>query len=209
MKRLIFILLITTLPCGAQDAPPKVGDKITLKSGEKAVIAKIDHLGVSVITSDGGFHEDFVDMPPDLQKAFGFDPIADAAYRKQLADAAAKAKKIRALGFDPDAPKSPKNWSQPSATNGVVINSLDTKIMERSSTYLYVAWRVGLMNKGDEALPKVFLRIYYLDNSNFRVDDTIEDIKDLRAGESRVVSGQLMIKSEDWAKVSKYTVEAD
>jgi hypothetical protein len=207
------IAQITNAPASATAPPPAIGQKIslTLKDGSvktgKLISVAVD--GITYLNDEGGGKIDFAEMSSGDQAYFGFDQEKYNAYEQALADEAAKRARIRNIGFDPETAypePAQKNWVQVDSVDGVKVNSVDAKVMKHEGEYLDISWRVGLTASND--FNDLFVTVNYLDAGNFKVDHSIEEIK-IAAGENRVVSGEIMMTPEDWAKVTKFTVRTD
>jgi hypothetical protein len=97
-------ILALVLPCLILFVPLGLADDITTLDGKtykNITVAKKDLYSITVLTDDGGATIQFTNLSPELQKKYGYDPVA--AQAKTQADAQAWANKQAQIQASKDA----------------------------------------------------------------------------------------------------------
>lgn len=83
-------------------------------------------------------------------------------------------------------------------------------VVKQSYGYTTVSWLVEITNTSSGTLEYLSIRHHILNAAELEIDDSLENVENLKPGETRKVKGSIMVADDVWAKAAshEFTIES-
>lgn len=82
-------------------------------------------------------------------------------------------------------------------------------IIKESSSYVYLAWMIELSNRTSNAIEQICVEHFTISKDDFKLENSMEIIKNLKPEETRKVRGTEMIEKQMWEKAASHEFVID
>lgn len=217
--------LLTSAITDSIDKAPKpevkVGDKVEevrFSDGtllQQVTIKSLTPASAVLLHSKGVARVELKMMDEENRRVFGYSPlVAGAAEKKENAEMAALLAANQQRGQDAKQGLSPQKEAVAEGDAppinpkpGLNLYGIGARqVGGKSSNYVYVSWKVSVLNNSETDVGPVSLEFLFLDDMDFEIERELEYPLRFAPGETRVITGQAMIEAAEWPRVSSYSV---